>query len=617
MDTVAPTPPTDDGRRGLRDHLSPICDPGRLLALTESGLGSDSDPRMEFYAAWVRRALQVPVALVSLVQADQQVFPGMAGLPEPWATSRSTPLSHSFCRHVVETAQPLIVTDARQHPLVRDNLAVADLSVIAYLGMPLTDDAHHVLGSLCAIDTVAREWAPAQIDDLRDIASACSAELRLRLSRVDAARERRRRDALEHEQRHAFDRVQTLLFAAQAFTDAATVDDVRTRLADLADSQLSPAYVGLIVLERPGLLRRVRDGRLPFEAEETAPWMTFSLDSPLPTATAVREQRIVSFSDRDSYDAAHDESGRRLLRSLGLHSVIAAPLPGPDGPLGCIVMGWDHPRVLDMPDVVTVTTIAGFAAQALGRAMHLHHREGVAHQLQRAMLTELPADAPLPMAAAYHPADAREDVGGDWYDHVSLSEPGAPGDAVLTLSVGDIVGHTLSAATIMGQTRSMLRQAVYDHPDATPAEVLTAFENANSRSGLHAAGSAVVVQLRRRDGRWSMQWTNAGHPPPILLLADGTTTLLEEHDILFGFGISSARHDHHRALPPGATLLLYTDGLVERRGTDIDTGIERLRGHLGDHCHESVDVLVDTTLATLTAAGHDDDVVAFAIRIPR
>jgi serine phosphatase RsbU (regulator of sigma subunit) len=169
----------------------------------------------------------------------------------------------------------------------------------------------------------------------------------------------------------------------------------------------------------------------------------------------------------------------------------------------------------------------------------------------------------------------------------------------------------------MGQTRSMLRQAVYDHPDATPAQVLTAFENANSRSGLHAAGSAVVVQLRHRDGRWTMQWTNAGHPPPILLLADGTTTLLDEHDMLFGFGRRSERRDHHRALPPGATLLLYTDGLVERRDTDIDAGIDRLCGHLRDHRDEPVDVLVATTLATLTAAGHDDDVVAFAIRIPR
>lgn len=571
---------------------------------------------MEFYAAWVRRVLRVPVALVSLVQADQQVFPGMTGLPEPWASRRATPLSHSFCRYVVDTAEPLIISDARSHPLVQDNLAIPDLSVIAYVGMPLTDDNHHVFGSLCAIDTVTRSWTPAETEELRAIASACSGELRLRLARVDAATERRRRDSLEHTQRLAFDRVQTLLFAAQAFTDATTVEDVRARVADLADSQLRPAYVGMTVLEGPDTLRRLPDARARFEAEQTAPWMVFPLDTTVPTATAVREQRIVSYPDRDSFDADHDEPARQLLRSLDLHSVIAAPLPGPAGPLGALVLGWDRPQALDMPDIVAVTTIAGFTAQALGRALHLRHRESVAHQLQHAMLTELPTDAVLPMAAAYHPADAREDVGGDWYDHITLSDPHDPGDAVLAVSVGDIVGHTLTAATIMGQTRSMLRQAAYDHPAATPAQTLVAFENANIRSGLHAQGSALLAHLRNRDGQWSMQWTNAGHPPPILLLPDGATIVLDEHDYLFGFRFSGTRRDNQRALPPGATLVLYTDGLVERRGVDIDTGIARLCAHLRDHRHEPVDVLVDTTLAALTPAGHDDDVVTFALRIP-
>jgi len=606
MDTVTPATPTDG-------DLTAVRDPGRLLALSESGLGPASDARMEFYAAWVRRVLNVPVALVTLVEADRQVFPGMSGLPEPWATRRATPLSHSFCRHVVDSAEPLVVADARQHPLLRDNLAVPELGVVAYAGMPLTDDHHQVLGSLCAIDTVPRDWTPAEVDELRAIASACAGELRLRLARVAADRERRRRDALESTQRLAFERVQTLLFAAQAFTDATTVDDVRARLTALADSQLSPAYVGLIVLDGHGTLRRLPDGRFPFEAEEA--WTAFPVDSSLPSATAVREQRIVAYSDRDTFDADHDEAARDLLRHLDLHAVIAAPLPGPHGPLGSLTMAWDRPRALDMPDLVTVSTIAGFAAQALGRALHLSNRESVARQLQRAMLTELPVHATLPMAAAYHPADAREDVGGDWYDHIALSDPGPDGSA-LAVSVGDIVGHTMSAATIMGQTRSMLRQATYDHPDATPAQILAAFENANARCGLRAAGSAVIVHLREGDGHWTMQWTNAGHPPPILVLPDGTTVLLDEHDVLFGFGLGGARHDHERALPPGATLLLYTDGLVERRGADIDAGIERLREHLSTHRHEPVAVLVEATLATLAPVTHDDDVVAFAIRIP-
>src|SRR3954451_6403585 len=141
----------------LRD-VDRLYDAGRLGALSDSGLGRDSDPEMEHLAEWVRADLGVPVALVSLVQADEQVFPGMAGLPEPWASKRATPLSHSFCQHVVVTGRTPPVVDARADPRVRENLAVPDLGVVAYAGMPLTDAEGRVLGSLCAIDLEPREW---------------------------------------------------------------------------------------------------------------------------------------------------------------------------------------------------------------------------------------------------------------------------------------------------------------------------------------------------------------------------------------------------------------------------------------------------------------------------
>src|ERR1035441_8098178 len=95
--------------------------------------------------------LQVPVALVSLVEKNRQVFPGMVGLAEPWATTRQTPLSHSMCQHVTASGSPLIRADAREDERTCNNLAIGDLGVIAYAGMPLTDGQGHVLGSLCAI----------------------------------------------------------------------------------------------------------------------------------------------------------------------------------------------------------------------------------------------------------------------------------------------------------------------------------------------------------------------------------------------------------------------------------------------------------------------------------
>ncbi|RYJ06144.1 MAG: GAF domain-containing protein, partial [Actinomycetales bacterium] len=172
-----------------------LLDQARLQALSDLGLTEASDPGMERYAERVRDRLGVPVSLVSLVQADQQVFPGMCGLPDPWASRRATPLSHSFCQHVVTSGQPLVIDDARSEELVQDNLAVSELSVVAYAGMPLTDDDGHVLGSLCAIDTEPRSWTPEEIALPQDVALDCMHEIRLRLSRLDADRERERRDA--------------------------------------------------------------------------------------------------------------------------------------------------------------------------------------------------------------------------------------------------------------------------------------------------------------------------------------------------------------------------------------------------------------------------------------
>ncbi|GAA4862016.1 PP2C family protein-serine/threonine phosphatase [Actinomycetospora straminea] len=187
-----------------------LADPGRLAALAEAGLGPRPDPDMEWYAERVRRWLDVPVALVSLVRPDEQVFPGAAGLAEPYRSTRRTPLSHSFCQHVVLTGTPLVVEDSRDHPLVRDNLAVRDLAVVAYAGMPLTDAAGNVLGSLCAIDVRPRRWRSTELDALADLAAGCATELRLRLARRDADEERARRDALEASLRDSVERSVTV-----------------------------------------------------------------------------------------------------------------------------------------------------------------------------------------------------------------------------------------------------------------------------------------------------------------------------------------------------------------------------------------------------------------------
>jgi len=137
---------------------------GRLEALKRTRL-LDTPPEEAFdrLTRLVCRLLGAPVALVSLVEADRQFFKSVVGLPQPWALLRETSLLHSFCQHVVATAAPLLVQDARGHPLVADNLAVPDLGVLAYLGMPLATADGRVLGSLCAIDTQPRDWTAEEV----------------------------------------------------------------------------------------------------------------------------------------------------------------------------------------------------------------------------------------------------------------------------------------------------------------------------------------------------------------------------------------------------------------------------------------------------------------------
>jgi diguanylate cyclase (GGDEF)-like protein len=154
-----------------------VGNPRRLAALAASGL-VDSPPEAAFdrVTRLVAEVLHVPVALFTLVTDDRQVFKSSVGVGD----TRETPLSHSFCRHVVDSGAPLEVVDARLHPRVRDNPAIEDFGIVAYLGMPLTTKDGERLGALCAIDHEPRQWTGRDHGVLEDLAGAAMAEVELR-----------------------------------------------------------------------------------------------------------------------------------------------------------------------------------------------------------------------------------------------------------------------------------------------------------------------------------------------------------------------------------------------------------------------------------------------------
>jgi GAF domain-containing protein len=187
----APAAPEDGGgpqrsqngaerRQALLDAASAARDTDRVSALQATGLlDSDVDPAFDRHARLAAQVLNAPVALVSLVDADRQFFKSCLGLPEPWASQRGTPLSHSFCQHAVASREPLIVDDAREHEVLRDNLAIRDMGVVAYAGIPLIDPEGHALGTLCVIDSQPRHWTTNQVQLLRDLAASVVTEITL------------------------------------------------------------------------------------------------------------------------------------------------------------------------------------------------------------------------------------------------------------------------------------------------------------------------------------------------------------------------------------------------------------------------------------------------------
>jgi hypothetical protein len=183
-DAVEPaaTPATPESVAGA------VADRARLRALQETGLlDSPREVRFDRHAELASQVLGAPVALVSLVDEDRQFFKSCLGLPEPWSSARQTPLSHSFCQHAVAAREPLLVDDAREHPVLRDNLAIRDLDVIAYAGIPLIDGRGHALGSLCVIDNRPRQWTSNQVRLLESIAAAVLAEIELDRARREPA----------------------------------------------------------------------------------------------------------------------------------------------------------------------------------------------------------------------------------------------------------------------------------------------------------------------------------------------------------------------------------------------------------------------------------------------
>jgi GAF domain-containing protein len=163
-----------EGSRSAREVVpEAVRDPHRVAALHGLGLlDTPPEPAYDRLTRLAQKLLEVPVVILSLVAEDRQFFKSAIGLPEPFASRREVPLTHSICQYTVAAEEPLLVTDARRDARHRDSPAIPDLNLVAYAGVPLIDSAGHALGTLCVIDHAPRRWTLDHVETLEALAAS-------------------------------------------------------------------------------------------------------------------------------------------------------------------------------------------------------------------------------------------------------------------------------------------------------------------------------------------------------------------------------------------------------------------------------------------------------------
>lgn len=307
-----------------------------------------------------------------------------------------------------------------------------------------------------------------------------------------------------------------------------------------------------------------------------------------------------------------------VARSHGVRSSLSLPLRNGGGVLGALNMYSEQRASFDPPARHVAEVLARQAAAAVGylellrceRATRI--AEGrIAQALQRSLLPALPEVPGVRCAARYLVGAADAQVGGDWYDVFEIP------DGTLGLAMGDVMGHDVEAAAAMGQLRSVLRSYAYE--GTSPSAVLDRLDRLVQGFDMTQIATAVYGRLvLDRDGAMLL-FCNAGHLPPLVRLPDGRVRLLEGATSrligLSGPGLGP-RTEAGVLLPSGSTLLLYSDGLVERRTESLTVGIERLVQAVASHpVGEPPEALCDHLVRTVVDGRHDDDVALLAVTI--
>jgi serine phosphatase RsbU (regulator of sigma subunit) len=304
---------------------------------------------------------------------------------------------------------------------------------------------------------------------------------------------------------------------------------------------------------------------------------------------------------------------QKLFEVTGIETAAIVPIRGPSEVVGALTLGRSAAdEAFTAGDLAVVEDIARRIGIALENWRHYQRQRQVAETMQRYLLPHLPHVPGVEMTARYLPAPDASHVGGDWYDAFPLPS----GDTAVV--VGDVLGHDLEAAAGMAQLRNMLRAYAWSQ-EQPPHGIVERLAQAMEHVSDVLMATMILARLSRdREGGWELLWTSAGHPPPLLVDHTGVAHYLEEgNGVLLGADARVPRSDARVGLPPGSTLVLYTDGLIESRDRSLDSGLDNMRRHAAALAHRPLEVFADQLLRRARPAGNDDDVALLVIRIPR
>ena len=467
-----------------------------------------------------------------------------------------------------------------RYPSLLEDTVAAGLASTASLA--LYGRGRRVIGAMGVAWAQVQAFTDAQKDEVRMVARLAADALG-------------RAQMLEAE-RAARERTERLQRTMTALVASASLAEVTAAVFQHGPPfGASAARLALVDQQQPELL--VTLNAVGFPGSVVAGWDELPVSVPSPWREAAATSATVYLPTPEDLAARYPDAN--MLNRSSHQAWVALPLRSSGRSLGVLTLAFPEPHPIDDgPDQIILTALGSAVADALSRAIQHDTDRELVMSVQRSLLpATLPEHPKVRLGARYLPAEARYGIGGDWYDAVLL-----PGGRILLL-VGDVAGHGLKAAITMGQMRTAARALAPTHGPATLLDALDQFAGTGPDE-LSATAAVAVIDPAERTLRYSL----AGHPPLLLRDPDGTLAMLHEaRGPLIGFGAGD-RPEQVVTFLPGSCLVLFTDGLVERRGETIDAGFARLGAAFAAAATRDPADLCDALIGqSLPRTGRNDD----------